>query len=351
MPLDKISRLLEHLSHFDFAQDPQSGDEGFWFIWHGGEPFMVPIEQYTEIGKLQKSIIGPLRSRNFIQTNLTILTDRHIEWLKSGKFIDRYGLGFSFDVYGDQRIDIRSRPTADKVLDNLQRVLDNDIPISGIVVLSRSTISQLRNIFHFYHGIGMDFRLLPYHIESEPQQTAVHSLEPQETAAAMCTLFDLWCQAEESIIIAPLNEYTEDAIAFINNRKKFFYDKAVDESIFVVNTDGAVHGHETYLNDHRYGNLFEQPFEEILCSDNRRRLVAKAAQRVEEHCFKCEFYGACSGFPVAEANPMEQRWLARSGCYVAKVLTHIVERLSKAGLGLLPDAGPSTSSPLRATRI
>jgi uncharacterized protein len=306
------------------------------FIWHGGEPFMVPIGHYDEIGKLQKLILDPLVYQNFVQTNLTILTDRHIEWIRSGIFFSNKSVGFSFDVYGDQRCDIRGRDASGKVLKNLQLLIDNKITSSGITVLSRSTAPNVRNIFQFYNDLGLDFRLLPYHLETNPEQTKINGVSVNEIAASMCELFDLWCLSEEPITVAPLNEYVEDAIAFVNNKKTFYYDKKIDESIFIVDTDGSVHGHEVYGTQHAYGNLFEQPFEEILCSESRRRTVARAALRMDNYCVKCKFFGACSGFPVAEANPMEEQWLLSSGCYVAKILDHIVDRLDKAGMGRAP---------------
>ena len=73
------------------------------FIWHGGEPFLVPLEFYEAVNLIQKDIFGSeLKYINAVQTNLTVLTERHIEFLEGGFFED---IGVSFDVYGDQRID------------------------------------------------------------------------------------------------------------------------------------------------------------------------------------------------------------------------------------------------------
>jgi uncharacterized protein len=343
--LENIERMFDHFASYQFdAQTPLAGDEGFEFIWHGGEPFMVPIEHYEAIGALEKSTFEPLGYNNVIQTNLTILTDKHLDWLERERFVKRGGLGFSFDVYGDQRRDIRGLQTTQKVLQNLKRLIDNEIPVGGIAVLSQSTLTQVEGIFRFFSDLDIAFRLLPYHLETQPKQTEVNGVSPEDIAAAMCKLFDLWRQSEEPITIAPLQDYLADAIGFLNGRNNAFYDKTVDESIFVIDTDGDVYGHETYLQKHRYGNIFMQSFEEILASSARRDLIAKAGERVETYCAGCEFYGACSGYPVAEANPMEERWIASRGCYVAKVLAHIVEQLDQAGLGRLPSTDVSNAS-------
>ena len=73
------------------------------FISHSGEPFLVPLQFYEAVNLIQKYIFGSeLKYINAVQTNLTVLTERHIEFLKRGFFED---IGVSFDVYGDQRID------------------------------------------------------------------------------------------------------------------------------------------------------------------------------------------------------------------------------------------------------
>jgi uncharacterized protein len=335
--LADVERLIRHLADYEFdVQSPHAGEDGFEFIWHGGEPLMVPMDHYESIGRLQRAILGPLAFRNVVQTNLTILTARHPDWFKQESFFKRDSIGFSFDVYGDQRTDITGAQTTQKVLDNLGRLLANDISVGGITVLSRSTVGHVANIFRFYDDLGLGFRLLPFHLEVVPGQAAVNGVAQRDIVAAMCLLFDLWRQSEQPVVVAPLNEYIEDAIAVINGQNGSFYDKASDESIFIIDTNGDVYGGEPYLPEHCYGNLFRQPFDEVLASPARAELVAQSRRRMETYCTDCPFFGSCSGYPVAEANPMEREWLRHDGCYVAPILAHIVQQLSRAGLGRMP---------------
>jgi uncharacterized protein len=84
MDLEDIRRIFQRIAHYHDADD----SEPIIFIWHGGEPFLVPLEIYEAIGQIQKEIFrGKREILNGVQTNLTILTDRHIDILKSGKFL------------------------------------------------------------------------------------------------------------------------------------------------------------------------------------------------------------------------------------------------------------------------
>src|SRR4026208_2120843 len=100
MSLDKIAAFFHHA--LDYALEEKL--EYLDFIWHGGEPFLIPIAMYDAIGNMQREILGDkVAYQNVAQTNLTILTDKHLELLKSQRFFR--GIGVSFDVYGDQRVD------------------------------------------------------------------------------------------------------------------------------------------------------------------------------------------------------------------------------------------------------
>jgi uncharacterized protein len=331
--LDNLEKLFRHVSALDLGDGPADPDaDMFSFIWHGGEPFMVRLAYYDAIGALQDAVIDDrVTYHNSVQTNLTVLTDAHIEHIEEKRFF--HEVGFSFDVYGDQRVDALGRASTARVLKNLQRVRDHGIAIGAIAVLSRATFPCIKNIYRFYESMGIGFRILPYHLEAFEQQTAMNGLPPTEIAAAMCDVFDLWLQSESPVTVYPLETYIDNAIAYMNGKRNVYYSKEANESIFIVDTDGSISGYETYLSEHRYGNIFEQTFEEILDSQNRRRLASLADARVERHCGACKYYGACSGFPVAEASPMEEAWLRESGCYVATIIGHIVERLEWTGLG------------------
>jgi uncharacterized protein len=256
------------------------------------------------------------------------LTQEHIEDLKTGRFFN--DVGFSFDVYGDQRVDIRGRSTTDKVLRNLQRLRDHGISIGAIAVLSLSTLAKIKNIYKFYEGLRMGIRILPYHIETLKEQTDTNGLRPEEIASGLCEVFDLWLQSDQPISVQPLEIYIENALFYMNNKSHCYFDKAAHESIFISNTDGETFGYQNYMGQHAYGNLFNQTFEEILASENRMKVAAQSAERVEKYCTNCKYFGACTGYPVAEANRMEEEWLRTSGCYVATIITHIVERLDRA---------------------
>src|SRR5262245_48023292 len=56
------------------------------FVWHGGEPLLLPPEYYWQAFEAQKRLLPdkPPKLRNVVQTNLTLLDDERIRLLRDG---------------------------------------------------------------------------------------------------------------------------------------------------------------------------------------------------------------------------------------------------------------------------
>ncbi len=106
-----------------------------------------------------------------------------------------------------------------------------------------------------------------------------------------------------------------------------------NECVFIVNTNGDVYGvARAYEAEFLYGNIFNQPLDEILHSQRRTRSIDEGSVRVERHCSGCKYFGACPGFFAAVATPQQQSMLETSGCPVAGVIDHMVDRIEQTGL-------------------
>ena len=307
----------------------ENGIEHIRFTWHGGEPFMVPVEQYREIAALQADIFGDdVKIRNSVQTNLTFLPDKLLSYLEERTFFQ--GIGVSFDVHGDQRVDTRGRSSTRKVLENLEIARRSGVVYGAITVLARNTLPHLAAIVDFYQRIEMPFRILPFYMSAFAEQVDRHAITQGELIEAMRTTFDLWLQLDRPISIDPLDEYITHAMDFLLGYREETYDKNSDEIVFVVDVDGSVSGmSDTYDPQRTYGNLTRMGMDAVLGSAPRRRVVAETHQRMERHCVPCRYFGACPGYFVAEASPAQREAMDRDGCPTRAIIDHIVERLER----------------------
>ena len=331
MSLVNIERMLRNLRSAIDA----GGISGIEFIWHGGEPLLVSLDYYRKIGEFQNDIFANKEDyQNFVQTNLTILTDRHIDFLKSGNFFDR--IGVSFDVFGGQRVDTKGKLRDGDVLANMQTLIDNGIDFGAISVLSRDTLGHAHQTQKFWEAMGMGFRFLPFHLSVDNAQSRKHGLSGQEQVIALSQCFVDWLASESPNRIDPVREYLGYALEFMANGTRVPYDPSADEIIYVVNVNGSVSGigeGELYSPDLSYGNVFTTPFADIVNSPARRKATALGLARMDRHCRSCPYFGYCPGHHMADASTEDMRIFESNGCTVRHVVEFIVKTLDRSEIG------------------
>ncbi|MGB5086205.1 MAG: radical SAM protein [Methylocystis silviterrae] len=326
MSLDELARFFEDAA--SYARRHGVGEVKF--TWHGGEPFVIPLSVYERIKELQRAAFAGIEVVNGVQTNLTILTDRHVEYLKSGAFFDT--VSTSFDVYGDQRVDRRGRPTTDIVLDNMQWLADAGVTFATICVLSRGTAARIVDIYRFFEEAGVNCRILPFHRAMDGAGDHGLALPQAEIVARLCDVFNAWRDAGEPVIVRPLADLTNIAERFIFGDERRVYDKAVDEWAYVVNPNGDLWGiSEIEDNRFHYGNVFTGSLEEALASKVRADGVAASRRNIEILCAGCPYHGYCTGYPMADPTEGFFETARREGCHARGVLDHIVARLEADG--------------------
>lgn len=301
------------------------------FIWHGGEPFLIPLDYYKQIGLLQKDVFGSeFKFRNAVQTNLTVLTDRHISFLESG-FFDNVGV--SFDVHGEQRIAVNGRSSTGTVRDNMQKLMDRRINFGAIAVLGRDSLSEIRQTYRFFDRLGIRHRVLAYYLTIGSEQAERHGLAFDELVAAYKALFDEWLASERATPVDPIKDFVRFAIQYIRGSRNDRYERSRSERVFMVDVNGDVFSVvESYEREFCYGNLFDMPFSEIVASEARARSVELTDQRTERFCRSCEYFGSCPGVFVANATDIERKMLETNGCPVCASLDHILDVFDRTGL-------------------
>ena len=265
-----------------------------------------------------------------MQTNLTVLTDRHIEFLKGGFFND---IGVSFDVYGDQRVDKKGRSSAETVRANIRKLLNHQIGFGAIAVLARDSQPHIKHVYQFFDDLEIEYRMLPYYRTIGSEQAQRHGLNFEELVGAYKDVFHEWLASERATPVHPIKDYVRFAVQHITGVDHDRCDRSTSERVFVVDVNGDVSGVvESYQQEFCYGNLFRSPFQELLKSEGRIRSITLSQERMERFCHQCQYFGNCPGAFVANATTVERKILEASGCPVRAVLDHIVDVFKRTDL-------------------
>lgn len=299
------------------------------FIWHGGEPLLIPLEFYERVNVMQKEVFGTeLKYGNSVQTNLTVLTDRHVDFLKTGFF---GSIGVSFDVYGDQRVDKKGRSSVETVHGNIRKLISQQIRFRAIVVLARDTHAHIKKIYRFFDDLQIKHRILAYYKTGGDGQADRHGLSFEELVGAYKDLFHEWLASEHATSVDPIRDYVRFAIQYLTGVDNDRYARSTAERVFILDVNGDVFN---VLDESQfsYGNLFHSALRDILESEGRARSIALTDERMRRFCRQCPYFGSCPGAFVANATTVERKILETSGCPVRAVLDHILDVFKKTDL-------------------
>lgn len=328
MSLPQLRRMFEHIADF-YGGTGKKMD----FVWHGGEPLLVPLAYYRDIFKLQADVFGAsgVPFTNSFQTNLTVLNDEIVSLFKGGAVSN---IGVSLDLFGDDRVNAGGRPSQPAVLKNMQRLMDEGISFGCITVLSQATRPHIGRIYRFFEDIDVSFRLLPiYRTGFEGQQDEL-ALSDAEIVEAFKEVVDLWLASDSGIQVRPIQDYVANVVGHLDGAaRRSYYDKTSDEVVYIVEPDGSLYSvadppDETLC----HGNIFQSSIHDLRRSDGYSRAVAQADARMAQTCAQCPYHGVCSGYFMGEATP-EQRGSVQEGrlqCGVARPVQEYIEQRLRA---------------------
>jgi len=324
MSFDQLRFFFENIGSY-YMDNPVSQD----FVWHGGEPLLLGEDYLNQVFQIQKEIMDHFKIpyTNSIQTNLYKFSKEDLELLKQFS-----NIGVSVDVFGDLRVNLAGKSVQEKVMKNMQTLLDNGVRFGCISVLSKENINSVPKIYDFFTQLNLSFRLLPIYRTGFSGQQENLGLSAKEILDAYVFLLNKWVLDESLIQIMPIQDYINCVI------KKYLgdlyclghYSKKKSESLFIMDTNGELFSNaDAYQESYSYGNIFIDSLGNILESKGFNKSKRDRLNRMDSLCKNCSWFGACSGFYVGEATP-EQRWKNANGqdlCAVVNPFLNYVEKV------------------------
>lgn len=269
-------------------------------IFHGGEPLLMPIEYFEEILNFQK-ILQKKESvsfKNSLQSNGTIFNNEVLELIKNMEIDYGVSLDGQKDVHNSNRVlKENGKGSFDLIIENLDKLKQNNINISSLVVATKNTIENPLEFYNFFKSNGINIKINELFFEKEDEHLAPTN---KELASFMIQLFDLWFndKSKESINIEP---FTTIISSFWGENSGDCSYKSSCTSFFLVETDGSITlcSRLKFLN-HNLGNLYDNTWKEILKNSVLKKLNNRILEPNEE-CANCYWFKACFGGCTASA--------------------------------------------------
>jgi len=270
----------------------------FSFVWHGGEPLLLPRDYFKEIAGLQQAHIRKYSWRNSVQTNLFAI-DR-----ESLKFVSDAGwkLGVSIDFADGVRRNARRRESNASVMRAAEELRKSGAKFGAISVLGTHNAHLLAEAYDWVAEFADGWRILPAFEGGPEQNMASLRLPEDDVVRVFLEIFRRRANAKRHVRIAPLDDHIKWATLKIAGRK-LACDAARDtlDNIFVVNVNGDVFTRPfAYDPDFRLGNICDASMIDMIASHAYRSCQSAITRRKTRNCTNCESVGFCDTSPMHE---------------------------------------------------
>jgi len=293
MSLDDARCFLQKVYDHYARNEPE---EVLFFHWHGGEPMLKGADFFKEIIAFQRETFGDtVRWCNTIQSNLTLLDDSFVDLFKT--YPDWLSLGVSYDFFGHDRVDRRNRDVNARVWRNINRLQEAGIPTNLITMLTKGNIEHLDEIYEQvrFKDISIRFNQVFGAPRNRPFGRPPVRVTNRQFCRALQHLTHRWINDSECSFVMHNAERMLMKIVNPFSTHLCWFQKNCLEGHMAVCPDGTVYPCDVvYLKDFSYGNIFTDPYEEILSSEPRRQLL-NTLKGVQPACEGCEYVNYCNG--------------------------------------------------------
>ena len=332
MSLEQIKILFCHIGKYILDWGTADQDHELSFIWHGGEPFAQPLPYWEDLFRLQMETLTipfpNLLISNSIQSNLTLISEKHLPLLRS------LTLGFSYDVINHARLTAGGQSTDSLLRERINWLLSENIPLGGIAVISTHNISYPEQIASFFLAYQIPFRALNIYQGKDVIAGAQTLAVSFERYVEFFKIFGNLPQVRQSLAnglrIDPIWTAEKIAVKWRNQElsDNSFEEACHQDTYLAVNTNGDVYSQgDCYNPEYRYGNIFTQPMIDLLFfSEGRARRIQRTKQRFKAICQRCFlFRKGCDGTFVSHATPEDIREFEKTGsCYYGVLVDWIL---------------------------
>ncbi|WP_162171763.1 radical SAM protein [Sulfitobacter donghicola] len=294
LDLEKLSRFLDV-----FIKNVGMPGDCHNFIWHGGEPLVLPFSYLTEFIRIQNDLkVGfsqrELSFSNAIQTNLVSVKPKHIEFLQENDFL----VGVSFDAVSGVRVDCAGKETESRVARNMELLRKQGLRFGAITVVGAHNVSRLKDIYRFYKEINCAVRFLPIyrdHLDSRyhHDRASIH-----DVFDALFGLFKVWVLDRDRISVHPFSSWLEVALGFLSGDKLPIKGKS---RITIIDTSAKVYKiRSAYAESEELGELGISVSDDLELAKKTENLVQEP---LGSPCADCRFRDYCLGQFVDTARP------------------------------------------------
>lgn len=296
------------------------------FTWHGGEPLLAGIPFFEKIIEFQEKYRKEGQSiLNTIQTNGVLVDERWAEFLKKHHFRVGISIDGIKECHDRFRKDKLRRSVFNRVINGLETLQKNNVPVGVLHVLTHSNLSKAMENLNFFVNIlkvKSVGSLIYYPTDNSLMKN--ERLTNEELTRFYKSLIDFWLrQNDPDLRIRAIENFVAGALA---RQASLCLFGGTCSGFFCLEYDGKIYPCDKFSGNPEFcwGNLSKQSLVEILNSKKRLK-YAGGVNKLPHDCLKCKWQKACYNGCLAFRSSKGKYYYCKTRKYIFNYLSKIIK--------------------------
>lgn len=283
--------------------DSQTQEE-VQFLWHGGEPTLVPLSFYREAARLQKELGRGHMIQNCLQTNGMGLTDEWCRFLAEEGWLTGLSIDGTEAMHDRFRRDRSGAPTHSRVMKAIELLERHGADWNAMATVNAANQWRGKEFYEFFRSIGCRWLQFSPVVErlnaagqlASPDETGEitpESVSPEGWGKFLCDVFDCWRKGDIGEVFVQIFEST--LANWLRQPAGLCTLSPTCGHALALEADGSLYSCDHFVfPDYRLGNILTTPLL-TLAHGKAQQDFSRKKLHVDADCLKCEFHFACFG--------------------------------------------------------
>ena len=241
------------------------------FIWHGGEPTLLPMSFYEKAVVVQARLRRPDQIiQNSLQSNGTLITPEWARFLRDMRFHVSLSLDGPPELHDLHRLGVANQASFATVIRGIDTLREYGVPFSVLMVIDHEALALgPQRIFDFFLSQGIsNYGLVAAKPTNQPNATpgtlTRHYVDPKAMTVFLQGLYDCWREhGDEHVHIREIDALLKRVRG--QPAQSCTLAGACLGRYFLIEPNGEIAHCDLFLGDDRYtlGNVMTHRFSDL----------------------------------------------------------------------------------------
>ena len=258
------------------------------FMWHGGEPLLLPIIYYARAIELQQKYACGRHIDNCLQTNGTLLTEEWCAFFREHNFL----IGISVD--GPERMHDTYRQDFSKTMQGISLLQQYGVQWNAMATVNHVNVDDPVTFYRFFKKMGCEYLRFTPVVERVGSQVTAESVTPEQWGRFLIGLYDEWMKEDVGRVFVQLFDAT--LANWVGAEPGVCSMSELCGLSPALQPDGSLYSCDHFVfPEYKLGNIRTQTLTEMMYGQQQQQFAQKKRDGLSRRCRECDYLFACHG--------------------------------------------------------